>query len=327
MTTSAGRLRTSPPLVLLVAVILVITGTAGPSATLGSRLVPQPVGVPGAWVSSWHDEFNGRSLDRETWQPYRYTPETGDLPFNPSLEDAWFSPRNVRVRDGLLELRLQPELRTLAGRRYPYSSGVVQASASHRITPGTYVEARVRVPVCSGCWPAFWAIPARQWPPEIDVFEYFDTAEQARPAFNYHPPGGGQAGPSEYGRSSVDHRDGFHVYGLLWTRTAAVPHVDGVGHPGAAASSDMTSLPLGLVLNLSLKAGSSTARATMAIDWVRVWRPAGEETDDDATAQGRPSGAQIEKRAVRRVRSRAASEWASTLGVSGCEPSVEAVQG
>jgi beta-glucanase (GH16 family) len=257
-------------------------------------------------VSSWHDEFNGPSLDRGIWQPYRYTPETGDLPFNPALEDAWFSPHNVQVRDGLLQLRLRPEPRTLAGRRYPHSSGVVQASASHRITPGTYVEARVRVPTCSGCWPAFWAIPSRQWPPEIDVFEYFDTAEQTRPAFNYHLPGGGQVGPSEYGSPSVDYRDGFHVYGLLWTAAAAVPHVDGVGHPGAAAYTEMTSLPLELVINLSLAAGAPTSRATMAVDWVRVWRPAEEGIVDDALDEGRPSAAQASERRVRRVRSGAA---------------------
>jgi beta-glucanase (GH16 family) len=293
------------PVVLLVAVVLVVASTAGLSATRGSRLVPQPVGVPGPWLSSWHDEFDGRSLDRETWQPHRYTPETGDLPFNPSLEDAWFSPRNVHVRDGLLELHLQPEPRTLDGRRYPYSSGVVQATASHRITPGTYVEARVRVPTCSGCWPAFWAIPADRWPPEIDVFEYFDTAEQERPTFNYHLPGGGQSGPSEYGRQTVDHRTGFHVYGLLWTPTAAIPHVDGVGHPGAGASSDMTSLPLGLILNLSLETGSATARATMAVDWVRVWRPAGRGTAHDAVALGLPPGAEPARdQAARRAGSR-----------------------
>jgi beta-glucanase (GH16 family) len=236
-----------------------------------------PEGVPGTWVTVLDEDFSGGSLDRDRWQPNRYGKDGGDAPFNPAEEAAWFSGSNVTVSDGMLELTIQEQPRTLDDRDYPFSSGVVQASSHISIGPNSYVEARVEVPRCDGCWPAFWLIPTDVWPPEIDGFEFFDTGKrsESRPSFNYHLPNGDATGPSPYGRKGVDYRDGFHTYGILWQSDSITPYVDGVAYPQVAATRAIAQREMTLILNLSVMADHDPkVGSRMRVDWVRVWVPA-----------------------------------------------------
>jgi beta-glucanase (GH16 family) len=237
----------------------------------------RPHGLTGTWSLVFSDEFDGNSLDRTKWEPNRYGKDGGgDAPFNPSADDAWFSRENVRVRDGKLVLTLKREPRTLEGKTFAYSSGVVQTEQHFLVKPGSYIEARLKVPKCDGCWPAFWTAAPNVWPPELDILEFFGTDTQARPAFNYHPPKGRPVGPIEYGNGSVDYTTSYHVYGMLWDGYKAVPRLDGERYPGTRG--EMTQLAQALILNLSVQTGHTPPPGSeMRVDWVRVWRPGGSE--------------------------------------------------
>jgi beta-glucanase (GH16 family) len=237
----------------------------------------RPHGLTGTWRLEFSDEFEGDSLDTTKWEPNRYGKDAGgDAPFNPSAEDTWFSRENVKVRDGKLVLTLKHEPRKLDGKTFSYSSGVVQTQQHYLIRPWSYVEARIKVPRCDGCWPAFWTAAPKVWPPEFDILEFFGTDTQRRPAFNYHPPHGRAVGPIEYGKSSMDYTKGYHIYGMLWDGYRAVPRLDGESYSGTRG--DMTRLPQALILNLSVQTGSTPPRRSeMRVDWVRVWRPGGSD--------------------------------------------------
>src|SRR5215218_1726552 len=245
-----------------------------PVATAQAEVAP--AGPAGAWTKVLADEFDGTALDSTKWEPNRYgTDYGGDTPFNPSAEDAWFGTRNVSVAGGNLALTVKPEAKTLNGKTYPYSSGMVQSAQHYLLKPGSYIEARIDVPLCDGCWPAFWTVSPKTWPPELDIFEFFGThsSGQSRPFFNYHPPAGGQTGPDAYGATGTDYRSGFHVYGMLWDGKQAIPYVDGKAYPGA--TSDMTTLEQEIILNLSVQQGHKPVSGSqMLVDWLRVWRPA-----------------------------------------------------
>jgi beta-glucanase (GH16 family) len=252
--------------------LLVVAGGLGAFiVSKSAQHVPPPEGPNGSWGLAWNDEFDGTSLQADRWRPGR---DAGtDAPFQGSGEAAWFSPSSVSVQDGSLRLTLQQDLRDLDGTTYPYRTGVVTAKNAFLVKPGSYIEARIKVPSCDGCWPAFWLVPTDRWPPEIDIFEYFGTQAQTRPSFNYHTPSEDQTGPDRYGEPGVDYRADFHVYGLLWDGTQAVPYLDGRAYPAIAATEDMTSLPLMMILNLSVQADHHPqAGAQMQVDWVRVWR-------------------------------------------------------
>jgi beta-glucanase (GH16 family) len=148
---------------------------------------------------------------------------------------------------------------------------------------GDHLEARVWVPRGAGLWPAFWTVPDDRWPPETDVFEYFDTGRQSRPMFNHHPRSGGQTGPSPYGNPDVDHRESWHVYGLLRSGGLLLPHLDGVADPALAVPCDPGDPPMSVLFDLAVyRDARPPAGAQLRIDWVRAWRPAGDD---------RPAGA------------------------------------
>ncbi|HEX5532474.1 MAG TPA: glycoside hydrolase family 16 protein [Actinomycetales bacterium] len=230
----------------------------------------------GRWMLAFRDEFDGSALDAGKWRSGRFGDSSdADAPYNPGREGAYFSSSAVQVSGGRLSLTLRPSVRTIDGVTYTYAGGEVNTNGRFFLTPGMYVEARVKVPRCDGCWPAFWAVPAAQYPPELDVFEYFDTsvASHSRPSFNFHPVGGGATGPSPYGHLNVDYRDGYHVYAMYWTGSSAVPYLDGV--PYDLGVRPTTTVPEYLILNLSMYAGRTPPSGSrMSVDWVRVWKPA-----------------------------------------------------
>ncbi len=274
-------------LALLVLVTLVVVqlrpaadpvpGSATPtSGTPTEEPVPPPVGPAGEWTVFAHDEFRAGTLDTSLWQPSRYGGDGGSAPFNPDDEAAWFDPNAVSVSDGVLHLGLRRDPRTIDGREYPYSSGVVQTVPGRLLPAGTYLEARITVPRCPGCWPAFWAVDPQTWPPELDVMEFFGTGQQSQPSFNYISEPDVRSGPDLYGDPQVDYRDGWHTYGVLWDGSSVTPYLDGVAQPAAATSQGVRDTPLTVVLNLSVLAGNDPGNGyEMTVDWVRAWQPAG----------------------------------------------------
>jgi beta-glucanase (GH16 family) len=235
-----------------------------------------PDGMSGTWTLVFSDDFDGSSLDRSKWEPNRYgTDHGGDAPFVRSAEDTWFSDKNVAVRNGNLVITIKHEPKTFSGKTYRFSSGVVQSQQHYLVKTGSYIEARIKVPRCDGCWPAFWTAAPHVWPPELDIFEYFGTETQSRPLFSYHPRTGGVIGPVPYGNPGMDYRDGFHTYGMLWDGYKALPYVDGDAYD-VRANRRMTNLKQGLILNLSVERGTNPPPGSqMLVDWVRVWRPGG----------------------------------------------------
>jgi beta-glucanase (GH16 family) len=232
-----------------------------------------PHGPPGEWTLVFSDDFDGDRIDTRVWRRNRFGGDSVDAPFNPDREGACFAPGNVAVRDGAAVLTVRAGAWEVDGRVHRLSSGTISTEGAFEMGIGDHVEARVRVPRGDGLWPAFWTVPAGRWPPEIDVFEFFDTARESRPSSNHHPLSGQQSGPVPCGAPDVDHRDSWHVYGLHRRAGRLVPYVDGVAYPEAAADGD-DGVDQFLVFNLSVYAGASPPSGScMCIDWVRVWRP------------------------------------------------------
>ena len=284
MTDPARGRHRSPRLARADRSLLVLAVAAGLALAVVVTLVLRPwapvsgqaswAGPDGAWEQVLADEFDGGTLDRSLWQPDR----GGDvpaLPFNWTIEGAWFDPSNVTVADGRLTLTVEEEPRSVGEGDYAYSTGMVQTLPDAPVAPPVYVEARIRVPACDGCWPAFWLHPLDRWPPEIDIAEFLEVGSEPRPSFNYIDPAEDRTGPDVYGHPDVDYRSGFHTYGLLWDGERAVPYLDGVAYESLTATEDMTDLPMMIILNLSLRGGYDPEPGErMDVDWVRVWAPA-----------------------------------------------------
>ncbi|MFY9470025.1 MAG: family 16 glycosylhydrolase [Solirubrobacterales bacterium] len=233
----------------------------------------QPLGADGAWTQIWGDEFNGSALDESKWSALR-----GDArweygsPFNPSIEDAFYTKNNVTVNGGNLVMTLKKE----AAGGYPYSSGMVQSGQDFGFRYG-FIEARTYAPKCAGCWPAFWMLDLPlddHWPPEIDIFEYFDSLNDPMAYFNYHYEQNGhkQTGVAPYGDWGGD-LSGWHTFGLDWSAGKLQTYIDGRAGPSYASSTLITKVSNYILFNFALEKGDAppTGRQFL-VDYVRVWQ-------------------------------------------------------
>lgn len=235
-----------------------------------------PTAIAGSkkkWALTFADEFNGTALDNAKWTSQRDDWITGGHPYN-DREDAWYLPENVSVSGGSLiqTIRQQPF------DSFPLTTGMINSNHRQYFKYG-YVEARVKVPSCRGCWPVFWTLPEGvQWPPELDLFEYIDTsAAQRRPFFASHWSENGVLQSNlEYFTvpcgTATDYTGKYHTYGFLWTPTKIQPYLDGVPGPvftGAA----VPQVSMYLILSLSVADGLvPDGSPSMRTDYVRIWQ-------------------------------------------------------
>ncbi len=110
----------------------------------------------------WSDEFSGTALDPNVWNI-----DTGDQWYNNELQS--YSKNNVFVENGYLRLEARKENYLSKA----YTSGRINSEHKKYFTYGKF-EARMKLPIGQGMWPAFWLWP-ESWIPssyrEIDIME------------------------------------------------------------------------------------------------------------------------------------------------------------
>jgi len=227
-----------------------------------ARAAPSaPAGVTGpyALVANW--TFGSKSADATIRSKseldrafrYRFIYDQGRLDH---LDNCWVvyrdypagDPRSLHVFEDnalVLKARVPP-----GGGLHPggIESGMLRALLP--VTPGMVVEMRAKLPHGLGTWPAFWLNPgveypdgrfsATPWPPEIDIFEFFQWQGRDRPRFmESHVQTSGD--PAKYGNPTdlfslygphgydpgIDFSAGFHTFGLDWQKDAPVWLLDG----------------------------------------------------------------------------------------------------
>lgn len=108
--------------------------------------------IPGNWVLSFSDDFNGTSLDPNNWRLGEH--------FLGINGKAGNSAKHTIVRNGKLELIAEKTPLKFAGEDYEYSAGEITTFQKHRQLYG-YFESRIKYDAVRGVWPAFWTMPDR----------------------------------------------------------------------------------------------------------------------------------------------------------------------
>lgn len=135
------------------------------------------------------------------------------------------------IRDGILTIRAEradPVTVSPFIWNYRYTSGCITSELTHWQTYG-YFEMRARLPRGKGYWPAFWLLPKRAaWPPEIDVFEGSGIRPRGIKHGVVEKPRRGSTAAGQWIDRLIDVGDGFHIYGMEWSKDNIVYFIDGV---------------------------------------------------------------------------------------------------
>ena len=239
-------------------------------------------------LMTFGDEFNSLSLwngSSGTWATtFWYQSTTGNGGSLNSGEQEWYINSNYSatasvtpwtVANGDLTLTAAPASAAISSliNNYRYTSGEVNTYHSFAQTYG-YFEMRAELPHNTGGWPAFWLVPEDgSWPPELDVME---TYSDPHAVYTTQHSGVGGVHTSVGSMAFIpDTVDGFHTYGVLWTKAVLTFYVDGVEAFHTATPSDMNK-PMYMIANVALggTAGAvdpSQLPAKMVIDYIHAY--------------------------------------------------------
>jgi len=111
-----------------------------------------------------------------------------------------------------------------------YLSGVITSYDAFKLTYG-YVEARAKVPVGKGYWPAFWLLNAYydRDKPEIDIMEFIgDNQDTVYHTYHYYDENGELRSTKSEPTYPIDFSADFHTFGAKWSPGKVTFYVDGI---------------------------------------------------------------------------------------------------
>jgi beta-glucanase (GH16 family) len=169
----------------------------------------------------WSDEFNGKgALSSQKWDY-----EIGYVRNN-ELQYYTKDLKNIRQRNGNLEITVVKEPKTLIGHKYGESASFDYTSGSP-ITLGKFdftygkIEGRFKVPVGKGLWTCFWMLGVSHheigWPKcgELDIFEHINSENMVHGTAHWADVN------DKHTRKGSTFKDidvtQWHVYSIVWS--------------------------------------------------------------------------------------------------------------
>jgi beta-glucanase (GH16 family) len=234
----------------------------------------------------WSDEFSGPAGQLPDPERWRFDIGTGWG--NAQLEYDTDRPVNVSL-DGEGHLAITAREELYEGQNY--TSGRINTLDLFDRARGRF-EARIKLPVGQGIWPAFWLLGANfrevDWPGcgEIDIMEYRGQEPDIVHG-SLHGPGysGGNAVTGRYTLSGGEFNDDFHVFAVEWDTDSITWSIDGTPYQTFTPDNlpDGTTWvfdhPFFIILNVAVGGHfvgppdeTTTFPQTMLVDWVRVYR-------------------------------------------------------
>ena len=243
-----------------------------PTADAGSPAGTAPRAVTYQLV--WSDEFNGTSVNTGNWNLDNGNP-------NVNNEKEYYQAANAAVTGGNLVITARQQ--SMGGQ--PYTSSKLNSYGKFSITYGR-IEARIKMPMVQGTWPAFWMLgnsinQGTPWPDcgEIDIMEHVNTTNTNLGTMHWN--GGG--GHVQYGGSITTTPGDFHVYAVEWDTQSIRWYVDNTLYVTGNIANNINNTgafhnPFYIILNLAIGGDlpgntidNGSLPTTMMVDYVRVY--------------------------------------------------------
>ncbi len=220
----------------------------------------------------WSDEFNNASIDTSVWNF-----ETGGNGFG-NNEQEYYQRANADIENGNLVITAKKE--TVGTNNY--TSARLTTQGKKDFLYGR-IEARIKLPVGQGFWPAFWMLGSNVntvgWPAcgETDIMEHINADSLIYGTIHWDNNGHVQDGdkttttPSEY-----------HVYSVQWDEYSIKWYVDSIEYHVSDITKNSTDefhQPFFILLNFAVGGNwpgqtinDALLPAKMYVDYVRVYQ-------------------------------------------------------
>ncbi|MGZ3778857.1 MAG: glycoside hydrolase family 16 protein [Mucilaginibacter sp.] len=221
----------------------------------------------------WSDEFDGTDIDTSKWNF-----ETGSLGVN--NEKEYYQKANASIQSGNLVITAKNE--SVGGQ--PYTSARLNTLNKFSQAYGR-IEARIKVPLGLGMWPAFWMlgnnITTVSWPKcgELDIMEHINNTSTIYGTMHWN-----LNGHVSYGSTTQSTPGDYHVYAIEWDQNEIRWYVDSTLYQTGnikdnVNSTDAFHLPFFIILNLAVAGDfpgqtvdTSQLPESMYVDYVRVYK-------------------------------------------------------
>lgn len=222
----------------------------------------------------WSDEFDGTAVNTANWA---YDLGGGGWGNN---EQEYYQAANATVANGNLVITAKKQ-RVKAN---SYTSARLKTQGKHEFTYGR-IEARIKLPLGQGLWPAFWMLGANintvSWPGcgETDIMEHINTENTIYGTIHWD-----NNGHASYGGNTTTTPSDYHVYAVEWNATSIRWYVDSVQYLTADITNGINGTeefqkPFFILLNLAVGGNwpgqtidDSKLPASMYVDYVRVYQ-------------------------------------------------------
>lgn len=251
----------------------------------------------------WSDEFEtDGGINTTKWFPQTQLPD-GNGWYNGELQHYTNRLVNSNINNGILSIVAKRETFTDQGKTKQFTSARLNSKFSFKYGR---VEARAKLPIGAGTWPAIWMLGKNiiepggywtsthgtaSWPAcgEIDIMEHWGTNQNVVSSAVHHPING-NLGVDEY-VTNAQNKPGvstdFHIYGLEWDSQRITFSVDGINHlTYSPAIKNQYTWPFNaeqyLLLNVAIDPSVTQgfSQSAMEVDYVRVYQQTALETNN-----------------------------------------------
>ncbi|MDB5229500.1 MAG: hypothetical protein JWN76_305 [Chitinophagaceae bacterium] len=222
----------------------------------------------------WSDEFSGTTVNTGNW-----VFETGGGGWG-NNEKQYYQASNATVSNGTLVITAKKQQ---VGSN-AYTSARMKTAGKHQFTYGR-IEARIKLPLGQGLWPAFWMLGANigtvGWPQcgETDIMEHINTDNIIHGTIHWY-----NNGHASYSGTISSTPANYHVYTVEWDSAAIRWYVDGVKYHEANILNNINGTdefhkPFFILLNMAVGGDwpgqtidNTKLPASMYVDYVRVYQ-------------------------------------------------------
>lgn len=261
--------------IFFVTIFLCLFSFCSKSNVSGSTNTPPPNPPPAdtsTYKLVWSDEFNEASVNTSVWNF-----ETGGNGWG-NHEQEYYQANNATIENGNLVITAKKENVGSNG----YTSSRMTTQGKKEFLYGK-IEARIKLPVGQGFWPAFWMLGSNinttGWPAcgETDIMEHINTDSLIYGTLHWDNNGHVQDGDKTTSSPSA-----YHVYSIEWDSASIKWFIDSVQYHEVNITANSTEefhKPFFILLNFAVGGDwpgqtidDSLLPAKMYVDYVRVYQ-------------------------------------------------------